>query len=232
MSGYLRTLLFLVLVSVLFMNTAIAGNIRDHTRPNYESDTPVSETQANELTLTLVKFDQQNLQTWVRVAAQIDKTGEYLTAQSCLSNTRLLQLGQRIRAFTANSKSSIYAARVSQLDWKNKCLTINAHLSRKIQQESPNFIMEILVEHGYRMSIPKEAIIEEDGQQIVYVQKHPGHYLPQQIRTGIKGELYTEVTQGLIEGDQVVTLGSFFIDAEFKLKSTQHSGAGHAHKHH
>ena len=37
---------------------------------------------------------------------------------------------------------------------------------------------------------------------------------------GIQGELYTQVLDGLSDGDQVVTLGSFFIDAEQKLKAT------------
>jgi hypothetical protein len=37
---------------------------------------------------------------------------------------------------------------------------------------------------------------------------------------GLQGELYTEVTSGVREGEQVVTFGSFFIDSEFKLKGT------------
>ena len=36
----------------------------------------------------------------------------------------------------------------------------------------------------------------------------------------IQGELLTQVLDGIKEGDQVVTFGSFFIDAEQKLKGT------------
>ena len=42
--------------------------------------------------------------------------------------------------------------------------------------------------------------------------------MPREIHTGIQGELYTQVTDGVKDGDQVVTFGSFFIDAEQKLK--------------
>ena len=42
--------------------------------------------------------------------------------------------------------------------------------------------------------------------------------MPQEIQTGLQGELFTEITGGLKDGDQVVTFGSFFIDAEHKLK--------------
>jgi hypothetical protein len=37
---------------------------------------------------------------------------------------------------------------------------------------------------------------------------------------GVQGELFTQVLNGLQEGEQVVTIGSFFIDAEHKLKGS------------
>ena len=46
-------------------------------------------------------------------------------------------------------------------------------------------------------------------------------YTPHEIHTGIQGELYTQVLDGVKDGDQVVTFGSFFIDAEHKLKATE-----------
>jgi len=45
-----------------------------------------------------------------------------------------------------------------------------------------------------------------------------GQYEPTPVQTGVQGELYTQVTGGLKDGDQVVTFGSFFIDSEYKLK--------------
>jgi len=52
----------------------------------------------------------------------------------------------------------------------------------------------------------------------VYRQAPDGQYEPTPVQTGVQGELYTQVTGGLKDGDQVVTFGSFFIDSEFKLK--------------
>jgi len=40
------------------------------------------------------------------------------------------------------------------------------------------------------------------------------------VQIGLQGELFTEVTGGLKEGEQVVTFGSFFIDADHKLKGS------------
>jgi multidrug efflux pump subunit AcrA (membrane-fusion protein) len=73
--------------------------------------------------------------------------------------------------------------------------------------------------------VPNEAIIEEGDARVVYVQGQPQQYAPQEIRIGVQGELYTQVLDGVKDGDQVVTFGSFFIDAEQKLKGTEASPA-------
>ena len=70
------------------------------------------------------------------------------------------------------------------------------------------------------LSVPNEAIIEEGDRRVVYVLQSAGQYVPHEIHTGIQGELYTEMLDGVNDGDQVVTFGSFFIDAEHKLKGT------------
>jgi Cu(I)/Ag(I) efflux system membrane fusion protein len=75
-----------------------------------------------------------------------------------------------------------------------------------------------VAEAGQFLSVPNEAVIEEGDKHIVYVQQQPGQYVPQEIDTGVQGELYTQVLSGLNAGDQVVTFGSFFVDSEYKLK--------------
>ena len=52
----------------------------------------------------------------------------------------------------------------------------------------------------------------------MYVQHATGEYTARTIQTGLEGELYTQVVEGLAEGDQVVSIGSFFVDADSKLK--------------
>ena len=87
-------------------------------------------------------------------------------------------------------------------------------------------VMEIVAERGPFLSIANEAIIEEGDRHIVYVQQQPGQYVPVEIHTGIQGELYTQVLDGLNDGAQIVTFGSFFIDAEHKLKGTDQGPPG------
>jgi len=84
---------------------------------------------------------------------------------------------------------------------------------------SHRYVLEIVTERGEFLSVPNEAIIETNGKHVVYVQQQ-GRYVPRDIQVGIQGELYTQVLDGLKPGEQVVTFGSFFIDAEYKLKGS------------
>ena len=95
-----------------------------------------------------------------------------------------------------------------------------------------SYLLEIITEQAAVLSIPTEAIIEEGARQVVYVQSKSGDFQPRVIHTGAQGELYTQVLHGLTEGEQVVTLGSFFIDSEYQLKSSGQPAMSNDHTHH
>ncbi|VAW52259.1 hypothetical protein MNBD_GAMMA05-133 [hydrothermal vent metagenome] len=221
-----RSVLGVALSSVLFIAFVEAG-VRDHTRAKRYAS--VSTLQATELTLTVVKVEKKMLQTWVRAAAKTDASKKKIVAMICTQEAGLIIKNQRVRAFTPSLKSSVYQLWVDEVSQNNECVRVVAMLPKKVFGKEQRYVMEILVHRGKYLSIPNEAIIEEEGQQIAYVQRHKGDYVPQIVYTGIKGELYTQILQGLDDGDEVVTFGSFFIDADYKLNK---AGGGHAHHHH
>ena len=224
--------LALVPALVLVVGTSGAQGIRDRTRPDSVRDTTVSEAQAVELTLTLTEVSVRTLQTWVRTAGALDETRTRLTAYVSGTESGLVQVGQRVRAFPPESKSSIYQARVARVVPEGDRVVVEASLGSAGREESRYYVMEILAERGQFLSIPTEAIIEEGDTEIAYAETEPGHFVPRMIRTGLQGELYTEVLEGLEEGDQVVTFGSFFIDAEYKLNSGAPGAPGDADQDH
>ena len=229
-----------VVFSVFFLflltaNPADAQSVRDHTRPQTSSDTSVSASQAVDLTLTLTQTAVRPIQTWVRTAGAIDGSGRILTARLTAPEAGLVKVGQRVRAFPPESRSSMYQAKITRVAPQGSGSVIEATLPGRGRENSRNYVMEIVVDQGDFLSVPNEAIIEEGDKHIVYIEQHPGHYVPMEIHTGIQGELYTQVLHGLNEGDQVVTFGSFFIDSEYKLKSTTQGPTGtlsNDHQHH
>ncbi len=200
---------------------AAAGNqgVRSHTRLEPRG-TRVTQSQAETLTLTLGTADVRLLQTWVRTAGTIDKTGKVLSGTVANPDASLVKVGQRVRAFPPSSKSSMYQAYVTRVTPKpGGSVAVEATLQAMGRANTTLYVMEIVVEQGPFLVVPNEAIIEEGEKQIVYVEQG-GAYVPREVKTGIQGELYTQVLDGLQPSTPVVTFGSFFIDAEQKLKGT------------
>jgi methionine-rich copper-binding protein CopC len=208
----------LCVAALVAATPAFSAGVRDFTRPS-NSGTIVNDAQASELTLTLTEAAMRPVQTWVRTAGTVDSSGKILTAVLRSPDAGLVQEGQRLRAFSLNSRTRMHLARVSRVTKQQGGVSVEATLPVQVPIDGARYLMEIVVERGPYLSIPNVSIIEEGDQHIVYIQKAPGNYVPQAIKTGLQGELYTQVLDGLTEGDNIVSVGSFFINAETKLKS-------------
>ncbi|MEO7156977.1 MAG: efflux RND transporter periplasmic adaptor subunit, partial [Vicinamibacterales bacterium] len=57
------------------------------------------------------------------------------------------------------------------------------------------------------LTVPTAAIIEANGEKFVFV-KRKGQFVRIDIKTGTSDAKYTEVTDGLVPGDEVVTQGN------------------------
>ena len=207
----------LLLVILLATLPVHAQGIRERIRMDTRG-AKVSGTQAADVTLTLSAVAVRPIQQIVRAGGTIDKSHKVVTATITTPEGSLLQVGQRVRSFPPESKSSMYQARVTRVASKDGKTVVEATLSGEGVEGRVNYVMEITVDRGEYLCIPSEAIIEEGDHRVVYLQQKDGSYVPRTIETGFQGELYTQVLGGLKDGDQVVTFGSFFIDSEYKLK--------------
>ncbi len=61
------------------------------------------------------------------------------------------------------------------------------------------------------ISVPVEAIAEQQGQKFVYLREHPGAYRKQPVQTGESDGMNIEIKSGLKPGDEVVTEGTTFV---------------------
>jgi hypothetical protein len=213
----IRCAIAVVLLSVLWA-AARAQGLRDHTRLTPRGSTSVTESQAKELTLTLTEVAVRPIQVWVRTAGLVDDMSKVITAAVSPAEGAFVRVGQRVRAFPPASRGSMYQARISQVVPQGDQVLVKATLSGPGRQGSTRYVLEIVTERGELLSVPNEAIIETGGKKIVYVQEEQGRYIPREAQLGVQGELYTQIRSGLKPGEQVVTIGSFFIDAEHKLK--------------
>ena len=84
----------------------------------------------------------------------------------------------------------------------------------------------IRVDRGRKLAVPDQAVLDSGIRKIVFVAKGKGLFEPRQVTLGPKVGPYYEVIEGLVEGERIVTSGTFLLDSESKLMaSTSMMGA-------
>jgi Cu(I)/Ag(I) efflux system membrane fusion protein len=68
-------------------------------------------------------------------------------------------------------------------------------------------------------AVPDSAIIDSGARQVVIVAKGEGRFEPRAVKLGRRGGGYAEVTEGLAQGEEIVTSATFLIDAESNLRA-------------
>jgi hypothetical protein len=202
----------------LCASPAFAQGIRDRIRGNRDPVTSINEAQASELTLTVTTVEVRPIQVWVRAAGT--GLGQVLRAAVSAEDAKFIKPDQRVRAFPPEHRSSMYQARVTQVVPGPGRADVVVTLVAPGLKGSSRYVLEIVTERGNLLSVPNEAIIETGDKRVVYVQGSGGSYAQREVELGMQGELFTEVVKGLMPGEQVVTFGSFFIDADHKLKGS------------
>jgi len=204
------------LLLLLPVGTALA-DVRSHTRPR-SSGTAVSQGQASMLNLSLTDVAVRPIQSWLRASARPEPGLRSVTILIRSDEAALIKPGQRIRCFSVATRSQMHQGRVTGVSMNGALATVRASIADELPADTPRFLVEIVTDRGDYLSVPNVSIIEEEDRQLVYVQRG-GRYLPVEVETGLRGELYTEISSGVKAGDQVVSIGSFFVDAENKLRS-------------
>jgi hypothetical protein len=221
-------MIFVVACGLVVAQFAHAQGIRERIRGDRPKSTAVTDSQASDLTLTKTAVTVRPIQVWVRTAGAIDKNSRALNITLSLAEGALVAVGQRVRAFPPESRSTMYQARVTQVSKAaGDRVAATVTLVAPPREGSRWYVMEIVTDRGEFLSVPNEAIIEEGDRHIVYVEAPPGQFSPREVHLGVQGELYTQVLDGVKDGDVVVTIGSFFIDAEHKLKGTDQTSQTH-----
>lgn len=69
------------------------------------------------------------------------------------------------------------------------------------------------------LAVRDSAILDTGTRKVVLVERAPGRFEPRQVKTGLKGDQYVEVLDGIGEGESVVVTANFLLDAESNLKA-------------
>jgi RND family efflux transporter MFP subunit len=99
-------------------------------------------------------------------------------------------------------------------------------LKLRLEAENPGFVLrpdmfvdvELPVAMPAGLTVPQDAVLDSGREQRVFVERSNGVFEPREVQTGWHSGDRVEIVHGLVEGERVVSAGTFLVDSESRLK--------------
>ncbi|HRE60055.1 MAG TPA: efflux RND transporter periplasmic adaptor subunit [Micropepsaceae bacterium] len=166
-----------------------------------------------------------------------DLTTVWVLAEVSERDLGLLREGQTARISPASLPGEEFSGQVAfiypVLDMEMRTARVRIVVSNDDMRLRIGQFAEVLIEvrvgEGPVLVVPTGAVIDTGARQIVFIAREGGVFEPRDVTIGIRGGEFTEIREGLTEGDQIVVAGNFLIDAESNLRAALGTfGAGEA----
>ena len=138
----------------------------------------------------------------------------------------VVKLGQAASVTLASYPGELFRGKVSYvypvLTEKTRTVKVRFELSNtKDWKLKPQMYanVELKIPFGKRLVVPDEAVLDSGTQQLVFIDKGQGTFVPRDVKVGARVEGYVEILVGLSAGERVVTSANFLIDSESQLKA-------------
>ena len=137
-----------------------------------------------------------------------------------------LRVGQRISLKLSAFPEARYDGRVAflgnELDAATRTVQVRCLIQNPGRRLRPEMTATIVLDAGAAqpvLSIPRDAVQEFDGAQVVFLARGDGFFEKLTVQTGREQNGQIEITGGLQSGQRLVTRGAFFIKTEFQKAS-------------
>ena len=125
-----------------------------------------------------------------------------------------IKTGQKARVLVLSDTKQVFTGKVTlidpNLDPLNRTVKVWIQIANPQGLLKPNMFARasvILRANGAALTIPNGAVIEANGEKFVFV-REGDKYNRVEISVGAKDDEYSEITAGLVPGDEVVTQGN------------------------
>ncbi|MCP5107232.1 MAG: efflux RND transporter periplasmic adaptor subunit [bacterium] len=111
---------------------------------------------------------------------------------------------------------------------ETRTITVRTKVDNKDFRLKPGMFADIKILTGQKekaIIVPKEAVLDDGGQKIVFVREHD-HYSLRPVQTGAAYNGDVEILKGLSIGENVVVEGNFQLKSRLQQESISH---GHTH---
>jgi Cu(I)/Ag(I) efflux system membrane fusion protein len=135
-----------------------------------------------------------------------------------------IELGQRAR-FSVGSPPREFAGRIdfiaATVNPEQRTLQVRMDLVNRELRLRPGMHGDVFIDLAPSdgLAVPKEAVVDTGEHQYVFVSLAGGRFEPRAVRLGAADGEQVQVTDGLAEGDRVVTTANFLVDSESRLRA-------------
>ncbi len=137
-----------------------------------------------------------------------------------------IQIGQSAKLTLESFPGEPFPGRVTYiypyLNKASRTVQVRLEFSNPQVRLKPDMYGTVLiqVDRGPRLAIPDQAVLDSGLRQVVFVAHEKGMFEPREITLGPQVGSFYEVTNGLKEGERIVTSGTFLLDSESRLMAT------------
>lgn len=145
-----------------------------------------------------------------------------------------IKSGQKVNVSVSAYPWEIFIGEIfyigSTLNHDTKTIKILVEINNENEKLKPGMFANtgiVVGEKSNALTIPKEAVLEDENLKIVFVQEEHGYHR-HVVETGIESGKYIEVLSGIHEGAVVVTKGNYQLKSKLKMTGID-PHAGHNH---
>lgn len=146
-----------------------------------------------------------------KILSLVDNSHLYVDCQVSEQDVAALQLGQTA-TLQIDALGRSYAGKIIFIspaaDSKTQVFTVRLQLTDTDAGLKSGMFVRSMIEVLQRpqtLYVPKEALIEKNGQQSIYIIKNDGKAEPRKVTVGLRNDRDVEILSGLNEGEQVAT---------------------------
>jgi Cu(I)/Ag(I) efflux system membrane fusion protein len=136
--------------------------------------------------------------------------------------TRGQQVTIRVRSLPGRSFTGTVALIYPQVNTENRTVRVRIEIPNPEGVLLPDMFADVEFATGSDtpvIAVPDSAVLDTGTRQVVIVDKGDGRFEPRPVKVGVRGDGYTEISEGISEGEKIVVSANFLIDAESNLKA-------------
>lgn len=105
-----------------------------------------------------------------------------------------------------------------RIEVPNPVIANDSHQQRRLFPHRVYAEGVIAADYGPQLSVPRSAVLNDGRRSVVYVDRGANQFVARPVRTGIVGDQFVQILDGLTAGEKVVSDGALFIDAEAQIR--------------